>query len=79
VSLNGHQHLGPAVSPPIPVTNPSIDALPEIMRWIQVEVMEHTRNGAAARVTQVVSDLTGRQPRSYDDFAREFAGAFVTD
>jgi uncharacterized protein YbjT (DUF2867 family) len=44
-----------------------------------VEVMEHTRNGAAARVTQVVSDLTGRQPRSYDDFAREFAGAFVTD
>jgi len=43
-----------------------------------VEVMEHTRSSAAARVTQAVFELTGRQPRSYDAFARELAGVFKT-
>jgi uncharacterized protein YbjT (DUF2867 family) len=42
-----------------------------------VEVMDHTRTGAAAHVTSAVSELMGRPPRSYDDFAREFAGAFT--
>jgi len=35
--LNSHQHAGPAVSPPIRVVNPPIDALHEVMRWIQEE------------------------------------------
>ena len=39
--LDGHQHTGPAVSPPIRVVNSPIDALHEIMRWIQVESHRH--------------------------------------
>jgi hypothetical protein len=31
----GHQHPSPAVTPPIRATNPSIDILHEVMRWIQ--------------------------------------------
>jgi uncharacterized protein YbjT (DUF2867 family) len=42
-----------------------------------VEVMEHTRTSVGARVTQAVYDLTGRRPRSYDEFAHEFARTFV--
>lgn len=44
-----------------------------------VEVMEHTSTGAAANVTRVISEVTGRQPRTYDNFAHEFAGAFPAD
>ncbi len=42
-----------------------------------VEVMEHTRDHAAGRVTQAVSELTGHPARSYDDFAREFSFRFA--
>jgi hypothetical protein len=42
-----------------------------------VEVMEHTRDNAAARVTETVTELTGHPARSYDDFAREFSFRFA--
>jgi len=51
-----------------------------ISPWLveaMVEVMEHTRNNAAARVTETVTGLTGHPARSYDDFAREFASRFA--
>jgi hypothetical protein len=35
--LNSHQHASPAVSAPIRVVNPPIDALHEVMRWIQAQ------------------------------------------
>jgi|SRR5579884_1512613 len=42
-----------------------------------VEVMQHTRTGAAARITQAILELTGRPPRSYVEFAHEFAHTFL--
>lgn len=41
-----------------------------------VEVMQHIDTGAAANVTDNVSKIIGRSPRSYDEFAREFASTF---
>jgi len=52
-----------------------------ISQWFAgaiAEVMEHTRTNAGARVTHAISEITGRRPRSYDAFAREFAPAFAT-
>jgi len=51
--------------------------MPDWFVGAMVEVMEHTRDNAAARVTQTVTELTGHPPRSYDDFAREFSFRFV--
>jgi len=33
--------------------------------------------GAAASVTPVVADLTGKPPRTFDRLARDFAGVFA--
>lgn len=52
--------------------------MPEWFAAAMVEVMAHTRTGAAARVTQAVFELTGRPPRPYDEFAHEFVSAFRT-
>jgi hypothetical protein len=52
-------------------------AEPEWFVGAMVEVMEHTRTGAAAHVTSAISDLTARPPRTYDEFAREFANVFA--
>ena len=41
-----------------------------------VEVMDHTRQGAADHLSDDVRDLTGRPPRSYDEFATEHASLF---
>jgi uncharacterized protein YbjT (DUF2867 family) len=41
-----------------------------------VEVMDHTREGAAGHLTDHVLDLTGRPPVSYDEFAAEHASLF---
>jgi uncharacterized protein YbjT (DUF2867 family) len=51
--------------------------MPEWFANATVEVMEHARTGAAARVTDAVSELTGRPPRSYADFASDSAPAFA--
>jgi hypothetical protein len=51
--------------------------MPEWFVGAMVEVMEHTRTGAAAHVTSAISDLTARPPRTYDEFAREFANVFA--
>lgn len=51
--------------------------MPEWFVGAMVEVMQHTRAGAAAHVTDTVARVTGRPARSYDDFAREFASVYV--
>jgi uncharacterized protein YbjT (DUF2867 family) len=55
----------------------SARGMPEWFVGAMVEVMEHTRTGAAAHVTSAISDLTARPPRTYDEFAREFANVFA--
>lgn len=41
------------------------------------EVMAHTREGSSDTLTETVRRLTGRAPRSFADFARDFATAFA--
>lgn len=51
--------------------------MPEWLAGAMAEVQEHTRHGGAGRVTDDVARITGRPPRSYADFAREFADRFA--
>ena len=41
-----------------------------------VEDYAHYRRGEAAAVTSGVRDATGKEPRSFEEFAREYAGMF---
>jgi uncharacterized protein YbjT (DUF2867 family) len=43
-----------------------------------IEDYAHYARGEAAEVTTGVQDATGRPPRSFDDFARDYAHAFST-
>lgn len=42
-----------------------------------IEVMEHTRSGAAAHVTNTMAEIKGQPVRSYGEFAREYASRFL--
>ena len=42
--------------------------------WVAVAMMIST--DAANMVTPLVREITGEDPRSFDQFARDFAGAF---
>lgn len=66
-----------------------VDVLPEAMRqaltgaglpvWQADGLIEdhaHYSRGEAAEVTSSVQEVTGKPPRSFDDFAREYAHAF---
>ncbi|WP_191060152.1 SDR family oxidoreductase [Geminicoccus harenae] len=44
-----------------------------------IEDYAHYRRGEASEVTQDVEDVTGRRPRSFDDFARDHAEAFSSE
>jgi hypothetical protein len=41
-----------------------------------VEDYEHYRRGEAAAVTSGVRDAIGRSPRSFEEFARDYAAMF---
>ena len=45
--------------------------------WVQLARM--IAQGAADMVTDNVKSITGKEPRSFDQFAREFAGAFKSE
>ncbi len=42
--------------------------------WAAMAIMIST--GAADMVTPMVKEVTGQEPRSFDEFARDYAGAF---
>lgn len=50
--------------------------VPDWFANAMVEVMQHIRTGAAAAINNAVFEITGRRPRSYDEFAHEFASLF---
>jgi uncharacterized protein YbjT (DUF2867 family) len=50
--------------------------MPEWLAGAMVEVMVSSRRGGADEPYDGVLRVTGRRPRSFDDFAREFAPAF---
>ena len=50
--------------------------IPEWMVGAMGEVMAHARGGSADMVADDVMKVTRRPPRSFDDFAREFAVVF---
>ena len=52
--------------------------MPEWFVGAMIEVMDHTRDGAADHLTETVRELTSEAPRSYDDFAAEHASSFIT-
>jgi hypothetical protein len=41
-----------------------------------IEDYAHYRRGEASAVTSGVQDATGKAPRSFEEFARDFAGMF---
>lgn len=52
--------------------------MPEWLAGAMVEVMASIRRGGADESYDGVSRVTGRRPRSFDDFARDFAPVFGT-
>jgi hypothetical protein len=53
------------------------DGVPEIYTDYLIDLYQYFRAGGAAGVTTSVKDVTGRDPISFEQFAREYAAAFA--
>jgi uncharacterized protein YbjT (DUF2867 family) len=53
------------------------DGAPEIYADYLIDLYQYFRAGGAAGVTTSVKDVTGRDPISFEQFAREYAAAFA--
>jgi hypothetical protein len=79
------QQLGAAIGQPIQYVNIPDPAAHEAMiqaglsAWVADQLVilrTQLRRGVADTTTDVVRVLSGREPRSVQDFGRDFAGAF---
>ena len=52
------------------------DGVPEVVADLIVQLFGALRDGIAAETTDTVRRLTGREPRSFAEFAREHAASF---
>jgi uncharacterized protein YbjT (DUF2867 family) len=50
--------------------------MPEWLADALFELFEVRQAGYTAGVTNAVKEVTGREPRSYEEFARDYRGAF---
>jgi uncharacterized protein YbjT (DUF2867 family) len=53
------------------------DGAPEIYADYLIDLYQYFRTGGAAGVTTSVKDVTGRDPISFEQFAREYAAVFA--
>jgi len=51
--------------------------MPEPYADAMIDLIKHYEGGHASRVTSSVKDVTGKEPRSFDDFARDHRQAFL--
>jgi hypothetical protein len=45
---------------------------PELVNWM-LELNNLIREGKFSKITNAVEELTGKKPRSFEDFAKEFS------
>jgi hypothetical protein len=50
--------------------------MPEFYVDYLIDLSQFYRNGGAARVTNTVKEITGRDPASFEQFVRDNAAAF---